>query len=173
MAGINFKGVSEVKEKGATRPGTIGVYKISDVKFDTTKNKGTYYMGITFSSDADEFNHSFFLSQKALSRVVSLVKHASGTVLDSEVAEEKLIALLKGKQVALKVTARIDESNGRAYADLSFGGFSKPAAEVGSLAFTTKEEELNAKAAEIYASRSADAPTKTATTSEVVADEIF
>jgi hypothetical protein len=174
MAGINFKGVSEVREKSATRPGTIGVYKISDVKFDTTKIKGTYYMGVTFTSDNDEFNHSFFLSEGALPRVKTLVKHVCGTELDTEVSEEKLIAMLKGKQIALKVTARIDETNGRAYPDLLFAGFSKPAADVGLLSFTAKEQELNAKAAEIYASRTADAPTKTTSaTTETVADEIF
>ena len=173
MAGINFKGVSEVKEKTATRPGTIGVYKVTDVKFDTTKNKGTYYMGVTFSSNSDEFNHSFFLSEKALPRVKSLVKHVSGVELDAEVMEEKLIALLKGKEVALKVTARIDETNGRAYADLSFGGFSKPADQVSQLSFTAKEDELNARAAAIYASGSADAPTKTASAAVASADEIF
>lgn len=175
MAGINFKGVEEAKDKVGTKPGTIGVFKISDVKFDTTKNKGTYYMGVTFSRSGDEFSHSFFLSEKALPRIKSLVKNVAGVDLDSEVLEEKLIALLKGKEVALKVTARIDETNGRAYADLSFGGFSKPADKVGELAFSSKEEELNEKAKAIYASASAgaDAPTKSAVAAAPVEDEIF
>ena len=175
MAGINFKGVVEAKDKLSTRPGTIGVFTISDVKFDTTKNKGTYYMGVTFSRSNDEFNHSFFLTEKSLSRIQSLVKHAAGVKLDSEVMEEKLIALLKGKNVALKVTARIDETNGRAYADLGFAGFCKDADDVGSLVFSSKEEELNKKAAEIYASYSskADAPTATAAVASTTEDEIF
>lgn len=175
MAGINFKGVEEAKDKVSTRPGTIGVFTISDVKFDTTKNKGTYYMGVTFSRSGDEFSHSFFLSEKALPRIKTLVKNVAGVELDSEVLEEKLVALLKGKQVALKVTARIDETNGRAYADLSFGGFSKPAANVEDLIFSSKEEELNNKAKAIYASASAgaDAPTKSVTATAPVEDEIF
>lgn len=174
MAGINFKGVTEAKDKVSTRPGTIGVFTISEVKFDTTKNKGTYYMGVTFTRSNDEFSHSFFLTEKALSRIKSLVKHTAGVELDSEVMEEKLIALLKGKEIALKVTARIDETNGRAYPDLGFAGFCKNPTEISALVFSSKEEELNKKAADIYASYSAkaDGPAPVATAS-ATEDEIF
>ena len=169
MAGINFKGVEEAKERVMTRPGTIDVFDITEVKFDTTKNKGTYYMGVTFSRKADEFQHSFFLSEKALPRVVTLLKHAAGTELDSEVMEEKLIAMLKGKKVAMKVTAKFDEENGRAYADLSFGGFCKSPDKIKELAFTNKELELNKRAEEVFAAGTTAKPEgahKPATSSE-------
>lgn len=170
MAGINFSGVEEVKSRTSTKPGTIGVFTITDVKFNSTPNKGTYYMAVTFSRDDDDFRHSFFLTEKALSRVKTLVKHAAAVELDGEVLEEKLIALLKNKQVALKVTARIDEANGRAYPDLSFGGFSKSAADVGSLSFTSKELELNANAKTINSSTPAEKPAAATAPAE---EEIF
>jgi hypothetical protein len=152
MGGISFKGVEEAKDRVMTRPGTIGIFKISDVKFGQSEKKATYFMGVTFSRKEDEFSHRFYLSEKALPRVVSLVKAASGTILDGDdVSEEKLIALLKGKELAMKVTGRIDEENGKAYADLSFGGFCKDTAEIGELVFNHKEEDLNAQAAKVYA----------------------
>lgn len=152
MAGtISFKGVEEAKDRVMTRPGTIGVFKITDVKFGQSEKKATYFMGVTFSRKEDEFSHRFYLSEKALPRVVSLVKAASGVVLGDDVSEEKLIALLKGKEIAMKITGRIDEENGKAYADLSFGGFCKDPAEIGELVFNHKEEELNAQAAKVFA----------------------
>ena len=177
MSGINFKGVEEAKDKMITRPGTIGVFTVSDVKFANSEQKGTYYMGISFSREEDEFNHRFYLSQKALGRVVSLVKHAAGVKLeDDNVLEEKLIALLKGKKIGLKVTARIDEENGKAYADLSFGGFASDPDKVSELHFNTKEEELNARAKAIYesaASAKPEEPATTATGTDPVEEEIF
>lgn len=180
MAGINFKGVEEAKDRVMTRPGTIAVFKISEVTFGTTKNKGTYYMGCTFTRKEDEFQHSFFLSEKALPRIKSLVKVAAGVELDDEVMEEKLVVLLKNKELAMKVTARIDEENGKAYADLSFGGFAKTPDKIGDLAFSAKETELNNQAAAIYASGSSSKPEAAHAPSEIGAtvaapleDEIF
>lgn len=173
MAGINFKGVQEVKDKTSTRPGTIGVFTVSDVTFGTTKNKATYYAGVTLSRAEDEFKHSFFLTENALGRFKTFIKSVSGEELDSEVSEEKIIFLLKGKEVAIKVSAKIDETNGRAYPDLSFGGFSKPVSRLSELAFTPKEQELIDKAKAIYASASStDAPTSTPSSTTSV-DEIF
>lgn len=151
MSGLNFKGVDEAKETVMTAPGTIDVFTIKDVVFETTKNKGTYYMGVTFNNKSSEFKHSFFLSEKALPRVKSLVKHVTGKVLEEEVLEEQLIKMLKGKEVALKVTGKIDEENGRAYPDLGFGGFSKEKENIDQLFFTDKELELNKTAAAIRA----------------------
>jgi hypothetical protein len=159
MAGISFKGVGEAKDRVMTRPGTIGVFKITDVKFGQSENKGTYFMGVTFSRKEDEFNHRFYLSDKALPRVVSLVKVASGVVLDGDdVTEEKLTALLKNKELAMKITGRIDSTNGKAYADLSFGGFCKDPAEIAELVFNHKEEELNALAEKAFAQAASAKP---------------
>jgi hypothetical protein len=154
MSGLNFKGVDEVKETVMTAPGTIDVFTIKDVVFETTKNKGTYYMGVTFNNKSSEFKHSFFLSEKALPRVKSLVKHATGKVLEDEVLEEQIIKMLKGKELAMKVTAKIDEETGRAYPDLSFGGFSKEKEKIDELFFSDKEIELNKTAAAIRAAGS-------------------
>ncbi len=146
---LNFKGVSEAKDSTMTKPGTISVFEIKEVKFDSSKNKGTYYMGVTFARKDDSFQHSFFLTEKALPRVKSLIKAATGTVVEDELLEEQLIKMLTGKKIALKVTAKIDDENGRAYPDLAFGGFAKPEAQVGELVFSDKEDDLNRTAAEI------------------------
>ena len=148
---LNFSGVEEAKESLMTRPGTKDVFEITEVKFDASKNKGTYYMGVKFTRKQDSFTHSFFLTEKALPRVKSLVKWACGVELDSEVVEEQLSKMLTGKKIALKVTGKIDETNGRAYPDLSFGGFGKEAGKLAELEFNEPELEKNRKAAEAYA----------------------
>lgn len=140
MSKINFKGVEEARESQMTEPGTIDVFTIKDVKFDSTKNKGTYYMGVTFARTADSFNHSFFLSEKALPRVKSLVKHAAQKELDDELSEEQLIKMLKDRDIALKVIAKFDEDNGRVFPDLGFGGFCKDPEDVAQLAFNEREK---------------------------------
>lgn len=169
MSGINFKGVEKAKESTMTRPGVIDVFEIKEVKFDTTPKKGTYYMGVSFSRKADNFSHSFFLSEKALPRVKSLVEYATGKSLEEELQEDQLIALLTGKKLGLKVTGKIDPENGRAYPDLSFGGFGCIAADVEKLVFNEVELEKNEKAkaalasASIANAESADSPMPAAT----------
>jgi hypothetical protein len=151
MSGLNFKGVEEAKDISMTAPGTIDIFTVKDVVFESTKNKGTYYMGVTFANKGSEFKHSFFLSEKAIGRVKSLVKHVTGKLLDDEVQEEQIIKMLKGREVALKVTAKIDDENGRAYPDLAFGGFAREVDKKDELFFTDKELELNRTAAAIRA----------------------
>lgn len=159
MSGFNFSNVEEAREIGMTPPGTIDVFKIKEVTFDSTKVKSTYYMKVVFNRKQDQFNHSFFLSEKALPRIKSLVKHASGTILSgASVQEEELIRLLVGKDIALKVTGKIDEANGRAYADLSFGGFSKEPTRISELFFRDEEVELNEKANKIRSAATAAKP---------------
>ena len=176
MSGFNFKGVEEAKGGSLTRPGTIGVFKISEVKFANSEQKGTLYMGVTFSRKEDEFSHRFYMSEKALGRVKSLVKHATGAELNDEnVTQERLIAMLTGKELGLKVTARIDETNGKAYPDLVFGGFCSDADKVSDLSFSNKEEELNAQSKAIYAAASTAKPEDAApaATGTPVEEEIF
>jgi hypothetical protein len=159
---LNFKGVEEAKETVMTEPGTKDIFDITEVKFDSSKNKGTYYMGVTFSRKADKFNHSFFLTEKALPRVKSLVKYATGKELDDELSEAQLIKMLEGRKIALKVTAKFDETNGRAYADLPFGGFGKTPDELEALEFTDREKADIAKAKEMRSKANtseADGPT--------------
>ena len=170
MGEINFSGVEEAKERVMTTPGTIGVFSISNVEFGTTKNKGTYYMGVTFTRKEDEFQHSFFLSEKALPRVKSLVKHASGVELDTSVHEEKLITLLKGRNLAMKVTARFDDENGRAYPNLPFGGFCKAPERVGELSFSKAEQDDIKRAEHIRQSGATARPEATPSTEFAVPD---
>lgn len=155
MSGISFKGIEEAKDILMTRPGTIDIFDIKEVKFGTTSGKGTYYMGVTFARKGDQFSHSFFLSEKALPRIKSLVKMATGKVLEDELQEEQLKMMLEGKKIALKVTGKIDETSGRAYPDLVFGGFGKSADKLTELEFSDQELMLNKKAAEVV--RNADA----------------
>lgn len=150
-SGINFKGVAEAQEKTMTRAGVIDVFTISDVKFDSTKNKGTYYCGVKFERKNDSFSHSFFLSEKAVGRLKSLIKAATGKELEEEVYEDQISKMLLGAKVALKVTGKIDTENGRAYPDLSFGGFAKPAEKIGDLSFSDQENDKNKEAEKVYA----------------------
>jgi hypothetical protein len=173
---LNFKGVEETKDIVSTSPGTKDVFTIKKVVFESSKNKGTMYMGVTFNNKASEFTHSFFLSEKALPRVKSLVKHAVGKELDDEVSEAQLIAMLTGKQVALKVTAKFDDANGRAYADLPFGGFAKAPSLIDELVFTPKEEAENKRAIEIRSSGSSTKPEEPSTGAAPTSapdDEVF
>lgn len=174
---LNFKGVEEAKDNAFTEPGTKDVFRIKEVKFDTTPNKGTYYMGVTFARKSDSFSHSFFLSEKALPRVKTLAK-ALGKELDEELSEEQLIKFFEGKDIALKVTAKFDETNGRAYADLAFGGFCKPVEKLGDLEFTDREKDDIARAKEMRrksTSSEADAPSSKSTPATIAKgdDEIF
>jgi hypothetical protein len=175
MSKINFKGVEEARESQMTEPGTIDVFTIKEVKFDSTKNKGTYYMGVTFQRPTDSFNHSFFLSEKALPRVKSLVKHAANKELEDELSEEQLIKMLEGRELALKVIPKFDEENGRVYPDLAFGGFCKDAEDLSKLVFNEREKADIERARTIRRKANpadADAPTtKTAAPVAASVDE--
>ena len=151
MSGINFKGVEEAKDSTMTRPGTIDVFEIKEVKFETTKGKGTYYCGVTFARKNDNFRHSFFLTEKAVGRLKALIKAATGKVLEEEVFEDQIKVMLEGKKVALKVTGKVDETNGRGYPDLAFGGFAKDPSMVGELSFSDQENDKNKAALEAIA----------------------
>ena len=149
---ISFKGVEEAKERIMTPVGTIDVFTIEEVKFDATTKKGTYYMGVTFGRLTDSFNHSFFLSEKALPRVKSLCKVAGKELgPEDELAEEQLKALLTGKKMALKVIPKFDEENGKVYPDLPFGGFAKTVDKKDELAFSDQEKANIAKAKQMIA----------------------
>lgn len=161
---ISFKGVEEARETIMTPPGTIAIFTIKEVKFDATKNKGTYYMGVLFARKQDQFSHSFFLSEKALPRVKSLVKVATGKPIgeEDELTEEQLKMLLTGKEIALKVTAKFDDETGKAYPDLIFGGFSKSPDKISELTFSDEETAKNERAKKARAAgdiSGADKPT--------------
>lgn len=179
-AQINFAGVDVAKEMSMTYPGTIAVFKIADVSFAESTNTKTPYMKVTFEEQDDNgksissFNDSFFLSEKALPRVQSLVVDATGKKLTAAVTEEQLVIMLKGKLIALKVTGQVS-TNGKGYPKLGFGGFSKPAGEVQFLNFNKQEKDSieSAKAA-IAASNAGNADAEGgAPKSEFAADKAF
>ena len=137
---MNFDGVEEA-QSGMTAPGTKGIFKITKVEAKTNMN-GKEYLAITFESeDGSSFTHMFYWTEKAVSRIQHLWKHATGTKLEGEVAIQQVIAGLTGKKVGLKVIGRIG-TNGRSYPDLSYGGFAcdATAEEVAKLQFTATEQ---------------------------------
>lgn len=150
MRNFNFNNVDEASENSYTEPGTIAVFTIAEVKFDTTQN-GKDYMEVKFDeSPTASMTHRFYMSEKALPRVQSLYKAVVGAPLQGEnITEQQIIAALTGKQVALKITGRLYE--GKIYSDLPFGGFCKAPNLIGELAFTQREtnelESMRAQAA--------------------------
>ena len=137
---LDFDGVEEAQGSNMTMPGTIGMFTISDCVYAPSKDKGTPGLKFTFdSADGSSFTHTFWLTGKALSRLQHLAKHALNTSLSGKIQTSQLVVSFKGKKVALKVTAQINESNGRVYPDLPFGGFA--ADKVEDLKFNGRELE--------------------------------
>lgn len=153
---MNFDNIETASERIMTQPGTIGVFKIAKVEFGESKQKGTKYLKMIFEDKNSSFNHSFYMVEKALSRLQSLAKAVLGAELRGDNSNEQLIAKFTGKQVALKVTGQVSDQ-GKGYPNLSFGGFCKPAGEVQFLEFNSKEDE------EIEAAKAAMARNTTAT----------
>jgi len=151
MSVLNFDGVQDAKGGDMVLPGTKAIFTIAEVEHGTSTNKGTPYLKMKFlSDDGASFTHSFYLSEKALSRIQHLWKHShGGEELKGQVTIEGLIAGFKGRKVGLKVTGMIG-NNGKTYPDLPFGGFAcDPTAEaLEELQFTSTEQADIAKALE-------------------------
>jgi hypothetical protein len=138
---MNFSNVKEATGGEMVLPGTKAIFTIESVEHGTSTN-GKDYLLVNFTSEAGSFKHYFYLVDGALSRIQHLWKHShGGNELSGEVSIEGLIAGLKGKRVALKVTGRIG-NNGKTYPDLPFGGFAADATEEGlaSLEFSAREQ---------------------------------
>jgi len=167
---FNFNNVESAEGYNNTEPGTIAVFKISDAEFVKSKDKGTPGLKCTFEQTgpntlADEkeakrgigstFPHSFWLTANALPRIQHLAEHALKQKLSGDLTGPNLVAMFKGKELPLKVTAQIDERTGRVYANLPFGGFS--ADNISDLKLSSAEQ------AEIAKSKSVVAKTNVAT----------
>ena len=138
MRDFNFEGVEEASSDSYTQPGTIAVFDITDVKFETSDNAKDY-MELKFNEAPTVFmTHRFYMTEKAFPRVQSLHKALTGNKIAGNITDAQLIAVLQGKKIALKVTSRAH--NGKVYADLPFGGFCKPVDNIAELAFTAKEQ---------------------------------
>ena len=143
MSVLNFNGVQEAQGGDMVLPGTKAIFTVAEVESGESSQKGTPFLKVKFvANDGASFTHSFYLVEKALSRLQHLWKHThAGQELSGNVSIEALVTGLKGKKVALKVTGRIG-SNGKTYPDLSFGGFAADPTEEGlkSLEFTASEQ---------------------------------
>lgn len=137
---LNFTNVSAPVEKTMTKPGTIGVFKIENIEF-AAASTGTEYMQVTFDNGDSSFKERFFLTEKSLGRVKALWSDVVGNELEGNVTYEQLSSGLSNKSVGLKVSGRVNAETGRGYPSLPYGGFSKPASEVGKLSFSNSQKE--------------------------------
>lgn len=155
MSAFNFDNVSSAAERIMTQPGTLGIFKISEVTFGVSKEKQSPFMELTFEDKDSSFKHPFYLSEKALPRIQSVIKAVMGKEVKGNINEEQLVVMLKGKEIALKVTGQVS-NKGKGYPNLSFGGFCKPKGEVQFLEFNSKEnDEIAAAKAAIARNSSA------------------
>lgn len=162
MSGVSldFTGIDAAASKPFTKPGTIAVFKISDVKFEASKKASTPMMRVTFDRQEDAFSHNFMLqgkdadkTKKVLSRIQSLFIAAlgEGGKLTGKITEESIKAKLLKKEVALKVTGEVSDQ-GKGFATLGFGGFCAPVGEINFLSFTKDEQAKIDEALEAIAS---------------------
>lgn len=174
---LNF---DNVEEPGLplTSPGTIAIFLISEPKFDSSKEKGTPFLGVNFQQIGDtgsivsQFTESFYTTQKAMPRIQHLVSRSTGSKLAGDVTEEQIVTKLKGKKVALKVGGRVG-SNGNGYPRLAFGNFAAAPDKIGELSFTPAEQAEVEKALQAIAesrSRNADSEGATASASSPTAN---
>lgn len=161
MDAFNFEGTTgEAQDIQYTDPGTIDVFSIEDVKFDTYST-GTPYMQMDFKSDeAGQFNHRFVLrgkdaetTVKVLERIQHVHKTLFGEIISGDASTDKLKNAFKGKKIALKVVGRIAD-DGKVYADLPYLSFAAKPADIGELSFTNKQNELIADCRAAIAARS-------------------
>jgi hypothetical protein len=139
----NFSDVQEAQGSSMVLPGTIGIFTIKNAEEGTSKN-GKEFVAIEFeSAEGSSFKHTFYLVEKALSRIQHLWKHThEGNLLSGDVTTKALVAGFIGKKVGLKVSGRIS-NNGKSYSDLAFGGFACDPTEdkVNELNFTPQEKK--------------------------------
>jgi len=137
---INFGGVDSGAERNEYKSVKGGVQNltITEVK-PLTSAGGSPGLTVTFESkEADaSFNHRFWLSEKALSRVQYLMEKFTGNKIEDSFeneheAAEKLGAKLVGttKLVIVDVEKRSNNKNGKNYVNdyptLRFAGFVDP-----------------------------------------------
>jgi len=162
IVNLNFDGV-EASDKAYTRPGTIGIFKITDLSIGKSKTKQTPGMTVKFENEDSQFSHTFYLqastpekTKKLLGRVQALYSYiyGEGNKLSGGINNAILTAKFKGKELALKVSGEVS-SNGKGFATLSYSGFGRPVAEKDFLRFTAEEENaVSAALQAIEASRS-------------------
>ena len=80
---FNFEGTTAAAEGGMTPPGTIAVFKIEEIKFETKPATGggeeKELFEVTFARKEDSFREFFYLTPKAAERFVYLYSKVMGT----------------------------------------------------------------------------------------------
>ena len=136
--------------KPLTTPGTVAVFDVADVKFDEKNDKE--FFQVTFEREQDLFNEWFYMTTDASKRIVELFDRLNeGVQIPND--ENAIIAALKGKKVALRVSGKVNPNNGKGGPTLPFLGFSRKPALIQELidrGFSTRETEgINAALAAI------------------------
>ncbi len=135
---FNFSNTKAAEEgKSMTAPGTIDIFIIEEVKFDTKNDKE--YFEVTFSRKIDSFREYFYLTEKAAERFVYLYNKVMGTEQVPE-SEQGVITALTGKSIALKVIGSVNLTSGKGYSSLPYSGYARPVANIDELAFSSTEQ---------------------------------
>lgn len=124
----NFTETESAKENSYLNPG-IYKAKITEVKLGKTKNKGTEFLGITFTTDGGKITENFMLSEKALPRLQYLHEAWTGKKLNknfktaTEVEEyfAKVFTNVKAGAKNLVVGGEVNGQN--VYAKLPYTAF--------------------------------------------------
>lgn len=135
---FNFNGVAAAEEgRAMTAPGTIAVFTIEELKFDTKNDKE--FFQVTFGRKEDSFREYFYLTEKAAERFVYLYNKVMGTENLPE-SEQGIISALTGKTIALKIIGSVNQSSGKGYPSLPYSGYARSAAEIAELTFSNSEQ---------------------------------
>jgi hypothetical protein len=165
---FDLSGVDAAAEgRPMTNPGTIAVFAVEEIEFKE-KDDGKEYFEVTLGRPEDSFREYFYLTEKAAERFVYFwSKVMDGAAMPE--SETGIIAALKGKEVALKVTGSVNNQSGKGYPGLPYSGFARPVAEMADLSFSNNEKGKIAAAIEAQTQSSNAAPGAAAATTQMAA----
>lgn len=128
---LNFKGVEEAVNKFPDRL-DLGLHDVTiselDFKLEVEEGKNPY-MTVTFKNEKGVMSEKFYLTEKALGRIQSLLKATVGKVLDKEVSTVEFKQIMEkslvGKKVRILVTGEeaLKDNEVVVYKKLPFAGF--------------------------------------------------
>ena len=126
--GFDFNGVSAPESKNYLKPG-IYELKVTSAKYDAPEGK-TPSLKVTFSGDEGSMTHSFWLTTKALDRLVYLHEQWFGKPIAKAFPDANAVGLYfekafaSMKNVSKKVLVSGKEGiDGKVYADLGYANF--------------------------------------------------
>lgn len=135
MTTINFNGVESANTGSTFKSVKSGLHTLTITNVEeVTANSGNAGLQVTFESAEAEaaFNHTFWLSQAALPRVVYLVEKFTGSKPEGQISVDSLAASLIGKSKLCVVDGKIvtKEKDGKVYnneyPELRYAGFVDP-----------------------------------------------